>query len=361
MCGIMGWTSFTPDVARMFPILAVEMESRGSTSWGISNGLVTYKKMGAITSTFDINMDDYTGPQVGAIIHTRAPSSGTNRTVEAAHPHTFLKSQGEVDDNTTLFRVIAGIHNGYLSCHDTLKNKYDDRKDFCVDSQHFFKQLIEELPMDEITGSGAFAWFDTYYKVVGGAADVLDPDKITVDSTGLYIARFNNDAFHIAKLVDGTFVFASTKLALEKAARLGGVKISELLTIKESKRYKLLQHDGPSEVDELKFGKTTVQDYGGGSYVNGKYYAPGNPIYPHIHSGSSQSGSANNSGANSVVGFHNTLISLQADWHKCPMCGGENKPTPSFNPKVEAVCGDCFTLWIDPYLTAYWEEAHDSE
>lgn len=338
MCGIMGWTQFGPKVQRLFPVLAIEMERRGSTSWGTTNGLSLTKKLGGISHT--LTMDWLEWPrEEGHIFHTRAPSGGTGRTVECAHPFHFHKQVGEVDGLPRL-RHITGIHNGYISGGTELVKKYPDRVGFDVDSMHAFKHILDDLPTSELGGSGALAWYETY--TIG---DPHNTEAIVVESNELNLLRFNTTDLHIGKLIeeDGStvWVFASTKDAIEKAARLAGVTIEEFKTIDSNKQYRLTVN-GPEFVKDMEFGtgsRTTYSHHGGYS-ADGRYIAPGE-YYAGGTSGF-QRGSGSSYGGS--ISKNESRPKVNVD--KCPLC-----ETADIMPEMQVVCEDCYFHLMMPYVT----------
>lgn len=333
MCGIFGFTHWDAQTDRLFPILADAMEDRGGTSWGASDGMNFIKKLGGITKTIEPTFRQWDN-RYGLIFHTRAPSSGTGRQVEDAHPFIFSKElttiNNTVPDSILTLRV-TGIHNGYVASHNTLKSKYPDRKDFSVDSMHLFKHICDNEPIDEITGSGAIAWFETIGR------EYLDgntpPDYL---GSRLFLARFDTDNLHFGRLDTGEMVFASTKDAIEKAARLADVKITEFLTIKPRTKYELVKTENNQtalvELEEMKFGSSTTS-YSGG-VINGRYHAPGesSPNFPHGQHGSTVSWPVN-----SVKNF---VLKESDDFTICPGCN------TTIDPVEAAICEDCLSLWV---------------
>ena len=333
MCGIFGFTHWDAQTDRLFPILADEMESRGGSSWGASDGMNFIKKLGAITKTIEPTFRKWDN-KYGLIFHTRAPSAGTGRTVDDAHPFIFSKElttiNNTVPDSILTLRV-TGIHNGYVASHTTLKTKYPERKDFSVDSMQLFKHICDDAPIEEITGSGAIAWFETIGR------EYLDgntpPDYL---GARLFLARFDTDNLHLGRLDTGEVVFASTKDAIEKAARLADVNIKEYLTIKARTKYELVKAENNQvnlvELEAMKFGSSTTS-YSGG-VIDGRYHAPGahSPNFPQGPSGSHVSWPGNS--GSSIV------LAENADFNKCPSC------STTINPVEEAICDDCFAMYI---------------
>lgn len=329
MCGIFGFTDWNTQTDRLFPIIADEMESRGSSSWGTTNGDQIYKKLGAITKTIEHNFRGWEHAR-GLIFHTRAPSAGTGRTVDDAHPFMFYRIL-DLNSNPEfqLYKGVVGIHNGYVSNNFALKNKYEDRKDFSVDSMHIFKHLCDGTDTAEITGSGAIAWYETIIKRYTNAGK---PDELL--DRRLFLARFNTDSLHIGRIDTGEMVFASTKEAIEKAARLACTNIAEYYTIKDNIKYELLPGSPASikEIGPLVFGKAS-DSYSGGM-VNGVYQAPGACAgnFPH-RSHDNRGVYLGKSGKSG--------LSNDPNFDLCPGCDTKIDPT------TRAICDDCLEMWID--------------
>jgi glucosamine 6-phosphate synthetase-like amidotransferase/phosphosugar isomerase protein len=54
MCGIFGFVNRTPYTSSMMPFLALEMLRRGRDSWGVTDGVNTIKKIGAIIDSWHL-------------------------------------------------------------------------------------------------------------------------------------------------------------------------------------------------------------------------------------------------------------------------------------------------------------------
>lgn len=335
MCGIFGFTSWNKQTDRLFAILADEMESRGNTSWGASCGTSFIKRLGGITSTIDNSFRGW-DDKYGLIFHTRAPSAGTGRAAEDAHPFVFSRELVltglPVNDEFYFTKKIIGIHNGYVGSHNALKIKYPERKEFSVDSMHLFKHILDDLPLSEINGSGAIAWFETVCK------EYLDDTKPgEYVSSRLFLARFDSDALHIGKLDTGEMIFSSTKFAIEKAARLNDVNIVEYLTIKPRVRYELVKSDiGEAslvELEAMEFGSTSNCYQGG--VINGVYHAPGNS------SSSFPQGQANSRDAYPEKSGGGFVLVESQEFSFCPGCN------TAIDPTVKALCDECLEYWVE--------------
>lgn len=205
MCGIFGFSERTQFTTGMAPFLAWEMEDRGRHSWGCTNGMDLIRRIGPITSSWELPEWD------GAMIfHTRAASCGAV-TIENAHPFKFLKKGG---DENVYTDWIYGVHNGCISNHDEL-NKRHSRK-FEVDSMHIFANLAEEKNMEEINGWGAIAW--------------LVDDKLN-------LLKFNGGSLEVALLESGEIVFASTRDPIERSIKMVGAKLKHFYNINTETHY----------------------------------------------------------------------------------------------------------------------------
>lgn len=342
MCGIFGFTQLTQNNSLMFPVLAVEMESRGQTSWGASNGDKFIKAMGAISKTFDRDILRW-DTNNGLILHTRMPSSGTGRSAAEAHPFVFSRILEAPTDTQPYAKIkqVIGIHNGCIGSHEKLKNQYPERSNFDVDSMHIFKNICDDLPTTELVGSGAIAWYETEGWQL--------PDETTTElpipsntTTRLFLARFNTEAMHIAKLPDKSIVFASTKTAIERAATLAGIHDIIYETIKAETKYEVMLTDDPNivEIGEMKFGSYSFASSEG--VVNGRYQAPN--FFPGQFGGGLQrkneSASSGTRRCWETVSPTGIKLELSSDFDRCPAC-----LTTTIDPLVEIVCPGCFDLW----------------
>jgi len=205
MCGIFLFSHSTPLTRLMTPTLAIAMEQRGDNSWGVTDGDYIYKRKGSITDTFeDCDLD-------GPVYHTRMATVGAN-TDRNAHP---FRSVGS--------KIVTGVHNGHIGNWAALKQKYPERKDMEVDSEHIFAHLANELPVQELSGSATIVWYE-------------QPADKSV-AMRRYMSRFNSENMHVAKMKSGEIVMASTKDAIVIAAKLASGVIEYFYDTEAKRRY----------------------------------------------------------------------------------------------------------------------------
>jgi Glutamine amidotransferase domain len=202
----------------MAPFIAYEMENRGKDSWGATDGRETIKRVGPILDSFE-----WPENWERAIFHTRAATVGC---VSERNAHPFVC----IADG----RKVVGIHNGHVSNYEVLKNKYH-RSWAEVDSEHIFQHLAERRSMDDLYGSGTFAWFE---------------DELPL----IHLVRWNFGALECANMPDGTFVFASTHDAIAKAARFAKVDLTWWQSFNDSFEH-IVTHDDESGKDIPRIAK----------------------------------------------------------------------------------------------------------
>src|ERR1700677_4177785 len=117
----------------MLPLLALEMEFRGRDSWGATDGRSVTRCLGRITDGWYNEFIDPAGwgGWDRAIFHTRGASTGVV-TIPNSHPYTFTHT---LPDGAV--RRVVGIHNGIISNHEALNNKYSRTHE--VDSMHIYQ------------------------------------------------------------------------------------------------------------------------------------------------------------------------------------------------------------------------------
>jgi len=213
----------------MSPMLAWEMEKRGQHSWGTTDGYEIVKHVGPILDTYELP-----NHWKQAIFHTRHATHG-DVTVVNQHPFEF-----QAADNAR----IIGIHNGIITSHQGLNTKYS--RDFPVDSMHVYAHIAANLPLSELTGYGALAW----YRVIDPTPDSLGTPPV------LHLARFNMYDLHVASLKSGEIVFASLKEPIEKAARWARTEIECFYKVEENHLYtvRLALADETDQLYELADG-----------------------------------------------------------------------------------------------------------
>jgi asparagine synthetase B (glutamine-hydrolysing) len=306
MCGIFGFSELTENTRRLAPVLGLLMEARGDDSWGAA-GNGRYLKFGcAISKNFEL--PEYFNDRP-LIVHTRAASVGAV-CMENAHPFYFEKENNE--------GWICGIHNGHINNHKDLAKQYN--REFKVDSMHIYRHILDGNPLSELNGWGALAWFDS-----------LRGNLI------INMARFNMNDLSVVRLETGEIIFASTRIALDKACGLTMNKIKSHFPIGENKRYQIELPEDPNEfaclreMEEMKFGVRYASSAGAYS-------------------------SSNNSNRNVVLHFPSKTESLESyakrlhDEEKCGKCK-ENKVSRG----KKLLCIECESDAYDEFMNGTYQ------
>lgn len=311
MCGIAGTTELNEITRPVMRFLACFMESRGSQSWGCTNGYDVYKTVGAITTNF--KFPDWAVDGEPILLHTRAASTGS---VCAANSHPFTAMRPGRDPKD-VHSYVVGVHNGVIHQHEEFNKKYN--RNFQVDSQHIFQHIAEDRDTSEFTGYGALLWFDT-------------PDLN--DDRYLYLCKFNMQDIHVYQLETGECIFASTKTAVEKTLQMleiSGAK--EIITTSEMLYKFIVNKENKWTIENtqkpMKFGfrgarnaVTCVTEWGDddGMYgAHGTYYRNTSP--------------ARNTAITVLTQRRNTKCII----HKCDA---------KINPTNEVLCGKHYALLV---------------
>lgn len=128
----------------MVEVLIKASDRRGGDSWGVvcptsGNRYELYKGLGDISKNKIAGSLSAFDTLYG---HTRKATTGT---VSLANAHPFQVNH------------IVGAHNGTIGNASTMNAKYN--RHCTVDSQHIFRHLSENKPLDELVGWGAIWWF----------------------------------------------------------------------------------------------------------------------------------------------------------------------------------------------------------
>jgi uncharacterized protein YeeX (DUF496 family) len=143
MCGLLGYDLRNANLSKeqraiMAAVLSIGNDHRGGDSYGYYNFMKTVRGLGDLA---DHAIDMFRNKFVMA--HTRKATQGSV-SVENAHPFEVGK--------------IIGAHNGIISNHVMLNNKY--KRECVVDSQHIFHHLNEDKELNDIHGYGVITWID---------------------------------------------------------------------------------------------------------------------------------------------------------------------------------------------------------
>lgn len=132
--------------------------------------------------------------------------------------HTRYATQGSPDNALNNHPVCAGklalVHNGHVFNDKELFKRLNVRRRGQVDSEAivallaFGKGSIADL-LPQVQGGASVAWLDA-------------TDKANV----LHVARVRTSPLHVAQTERGSFLFASTRHAVEASARKCGLRLS---------------------------------------------------------------------------------------------------------------------------------------
>lgn len=207
MCGIAGYivTQSNDRVRLAISILALEMEDRGSDSWGMFYGtpnesLAVHRVAQSVRKSFDLPKE----LPLTMAVHTRHATTGTIKAGNA-HPFTVKGALGKV----------VGMHNGIISNHRELGARY--KRSYRVDSEHIFANIAEGISLADLEGYGTVVY-------------ALNGEW--------YIGRFQGGELSIVATEFGVF-FASTENSLRLALRMAGIPITKWLTTKDGTLYAL--------------------------------------------------------------------------------------------------------------------------
>jgi glucosamine 6-phosphate synthetase-like amidotransferase/phosphosugar isomerase protein len=179
--------------------------------------------------------DELTVNAGSAVLHTRYATQGSPDNALNNHPVCANK--------------LALVHNGHVFNDDELFKRLNVRRRGQVDSEAIVALLsfgsgsVADL-LPQIQGGASVAWLDA-------------SDRANV----LHVARVRTSPLHVAQTERGSFLFASTKHAVEHSARKCGLKLSFHWDVPEGTYLKI--RDGRI-VEEQSF--TVREAYSYGSY-----------------------------------------------------------------------------------------------
>lgn len=204
MCGI-GGASFAPgskiNRRRLATALLTANERRGTDASGYgwvvgdkSDGIYKKDVRGS-----QLNVGRIPQNATSLIVHTRNGTHGSAKDNDNNHP--VLSPSGD----------IRLIHNGVIWNHDEVRSLFDKttQKQLPEVDSSVIPAVIEVFGLadtDVIEGDAAVAWFDR-----------------ETDDT-IHLARFSHNPIHFARVLDGSFVFASTAEILYQALSKAGLE-----------------------------------------------------------------------------------------------------------------------------------------
>lgn len=277
MCGVFG-ISFKPGKisdgrrAVLANNLARLNDTRGGDSWGMvafigGNSVRIRRGLG----DFQNHAWELADHRI-LFGHTRFATSGA-KTIKNAHPF-------EIGD-------IIGAHNGIVSNHHQLCQKY--KRDFDVDSMHFFAHLNEGREFDDIEGYGSIEWINKnrpgsifLTRMTGGSLSVYGigsqdkPDGIVWSSSedhlqkALYTAGLNKKSFpykvnpgQVYSVINGEFLYTNKKLDVSSTKTSKNPNWNSHYNTHNSnhhQNWKDYKHDDKSNVSNTDVSKTIAEE-----------------------------------------------------------------------------------------------------
>ena len=252
MCGIGGFSIARGEAARadrdaMIRALLRDLESRGRDAAGVAwrsaaSGETYYQKAPYKGSRFASELHRSARHAAAAIVHTRFATQGSPEDERNNHP-IYLPG-------------IVGVHNGCLANDDEIIEALGHERVGEVDSEAAFALLAEgpavfpdASPGDllgMVEGTMALAW--------------LAPEE---ERPSLWLARGAGSPLWLGWSKGGTLVFASTRQAVERAAKAGGLSMG---TVREVQPGWVLRIAGGQVQEEWQFtpesaGRRPRSDY----------------------------------------------------------------------------------------------------
>ena len=315
MCGIIAWQLQKPD-PRIVPAAALAewlMDARGKHSWGYwTPEFGLNKGLGLMHQNVPAGIFTNTTMMIG---HCRYATTGA---VVEANSHPFQKGN------------ILGVHNGIVSNHKELNEKYN--RNFDVDSEHIFQHIAENKPMKEINAYGAVVWID-----------LTNPGKI-------YACKFNDGVLEASSIYDdndlkregdatGTFI-ASTFDCVAGAMHLSGMNFE---TLKLEKDIVNVIENGGIYSTKTKIGMEDITRY--------THTGPTQPPFPIRAMGTTppSSGTSNTVGTTSLVpnipdSASRRYFKESKVYAKCGVCS-ELGQTRWFDDIKMPICYLCWIEW----------------
>ncbi len=162
-----------------------------------------------------VTRDGKTGTFKAPITGSQLELKGLPRKADSVIMHTRFATHGPASENVnnhplkSVDERITLVHNGVLFNHDSVRAMLTNGSQLPEVDSSVAPEMLSEYGTDGfsvIGGDAAFAWFDT--------------------QTGntIHLSRLNHSPVSIARLEDGSFVFASTDGILAKALKRLGLR-----------------------------------------------------------------------------------------------------------------------------------------
>lgn len=238
MCGIAFVSDLNERTVKLIPWMGFSIRNRGGDSWGMTNGLQTYRSLGPFTAHAAALPYDTSWYGRPLLVHTRAASVGAV-TMENCHPFDVTGNRARV----------IGIHNGGVSHHERLNKEFSRTYD--CDSPHVFHHLADGLDTREVNMRGVIVWLEN-------------------DSPIIHLCRTTSGDLFVARLKTGEIIGASTASAVLGACEVANLEVDfSYATPKDEIHYTITTGAPQGHVDgwQLYIGDAMAFGYG-------TYYPP---------------------------------------------------------------------------------------
>lgn len=243
MCGISGVLVSPSDLARVpvdevIATLMREMEPRGKEATGIAR----------VTSSNRVRLTKH--PVTASTFLAHHPGIGAGCRLMIAHSR--LSTQGDPKDNVNNHPIVVGdiygVHNGSVSNDYELYRKHGWTRHGKVDSEVIFAAISHlgvKAGLEAVEGAIAAAWYDK------------------ADPGALWMARHTSSPLNVGITEGGSVIFASTAVAVNKAAVLfPGKLVEDVISVKEGVIMRFAHDEQGALQHEVSCFTPPVRSYG---------------------------------------------------------------------------------------------------
>ena len=339
MCGIAFVSDLNERTVKLIPWMGFSIRLRGGDSWGMTNGLETYRTLGPFTAHAAALPYDTSWYRRPLLVHTRAASVGAV-SLENCHPFDITGDRARV----------IGIHNGGISNHDRLNKEFSRTYD--CDSPHVFHHLADGIATREVNMRGVIVWLEN-------------------DSPTIHLCRTTSGDLYVARLKTGEIIGASTASAVLGACEVANLEMDfSYATPKDEVHYTIAAGAPQGHPDGWQLYIGDPMPFGYGTYypLQRPWTAASNPqATTHRHGNGQGSGQTSGSGTstgttgkessgtcarNKPFGFiasgDRTPVQPPVFRAKFTICAYCNQPLDRSRPMV--LCDECLVESIGRYV-----------